>query len=149
MLIKFCTPVPKQFMKISAVYIFFAFLFHFIKRAHKKAKSLLFLYERSPNSLFLFQKMVSFGLFQETFSGLFNERQRWKCYIFKNIYLFLCLKIIFDTLGSFWLKNSSDFGKVQFCPELSNFIRFYPILTTGEDFSTIVWLLYKPWFGII
>ena len=59
-----------------------------------------------------------------------------KCYIFKNIYLFLCLKVIFDTLGSFWLKNSSDFGKVQFCPELSNFSRFYPILATGEDFST-------------
>ena len=69
-----------------------------------------------------------------------------KCYIFKNIYLFLCLKVIFDTLGSFWLKNSSDFGKVQFCPELSNFSWFYPILATGEDFSTIIWLLYKPWF---
>ena len=67
-----------------------------------------------------------------------------KCYIFKNIYLFLCLKVIFDTLGSFWLKNSSDFGKVQFCPELSNFSRFYPVLATGEDFSTIVRLLYKP-----
>ena len=46
-----------------------------------------------------------------------------KCYSFKNIYLFLCLKVIFDTLGSYWLKNSSDFGKVQFCPELSNFSR--------------------------
>ena len=68
-----------------------------------------------------------------------------KCYIFKNIYLFLCLKVIFDTLGSFWLKNSSDFGKVQFCPELSSFRRFYPILATGEDFSTIVRLFYKPW----
>ena len=67
-----------------------------------------------------------------------------KCYIFKNIYLFLCLKVISDTLGSFWLKNSSDFGKVQFCPELSNFSRFYPILATGEDFSTIVRLFYKP-----
>ena len=66
MLIKFWTSVDialYQFMKISAVYTFFAFSFHFIKRAHKKAKSLLFLYERSPNSLFLFQKMVSFGLF--------------------------------------------------------------------------------------
>ena len=72
-----------------------------------------------------------------------------KCYIFKNIYLFLCLKVIFDTLGSFWLKNSSDFGKVQFCPELSNFSRFYPILATGEDFSTIVRLLYKPWYHTI
>ena len=67
-----------------------------------------------------------------------------KCYSFKNIYLFLCLKVIFDTLGSFWLKNSSDFGKVQFCPELSNFSWFYPILATGEDFSTIVRLFYKP-----
>ena len=67
-----------------------------------------------------------------------------KCYILKNIYLFLCLKVIFDILGSFWLKNNSNFGKVQFCPELSNFIRFYPILATGEDFSTIVWRLYKP-----
>ena len=52
--------------------------------------------------------------------------------------------MLFDTLGSFWLKNSSDFGKVQFCPELSNFSQIYPILATGEDFSTIVWLLYKP-----
>ena len=69
-----------------------------------------------------------------------------KCYIFKNIYWFLCLKVTFDTLGSFWLKNSSDFGKVQFCPELSNFSWFYPILATGEDFSTIVRLLYKPCF---
>ena len=69
-----------------------------------------------------------------------------KCCIFKNIYLFLCLKVIFDTLGSYWLKNSSDFGKVQFCPELSNFSRFYPILATGEDFSTIVRLFYKPWY---
>ena len=67
-----------------------------------------------------------------------------ECYSFKNIYLFLCLKVIFDTLGSFWLKNSSDFGKAQFCPELSNFSQFYPILATGEDFSTIVRLLYKP-----
>ena len=67
-----------------------------------------------------------------------------KCKIFKNIYLFLCLKVIFDNLGSLWLKNSSDFGKVQFCPELSNFSRIYPILATGEDFSTIVRLLYKP-----
>ena len=71
-----------------------------------------------------------------------------KCYIFKKIYLFLCLKVIFDTLGSFWSKNSSDFGKVQFCPELSNFSRFYPVLATGEDFSTIVRLLYKPWFAL-
>ena len=65
------------------------------------------------------------------------------------MYLFLCLKVIFDTLGSFWLKDSSDFGKVQFCPELSNFSRFYPILATGEDFSTIVRLLYKPCFKLI
>ena len=64
--------------------------------------------------------------------------------IFKNIYLFLCLKVIFDTLGSFWLKNSSDFGKVLFCPELSNFSQFNPILATREDFSTIVRLFYKP-----
>ena len=68
-----------------------------------------------------------------------------KCYIFKNIYLFRCLKVISDTLGSFWLKNSSDFGKVQCCPELSNFSWFFPVLATGEDISTIVRLLYKPW----
>ena len=71
-----------------------------------------------------------------------------KCYILKNIYLFLCLKVIFDILGSFWLKNNSNFGKVQFCPELSNFSRFYPILAAGEDFSTIVRLLYKPCFKL-
>ena len=67
-----------------------------------------------------------------------------KCYSFKNIYLFLYLRVIFGTLGSFWLKNSSNFGKVQFCPELSNFSRFYLVLATGEDFSTNVRLLYKP-----
>ena len=69
-----------------------------------------------------------------------------KCYIFKKIYLFLCLKVIFDTLGSFWSKDSSNFGKVQFCPELSNFSRFYLVLATREDFSTNVRLLYKPCF---
>ena len=52
--------------------------------------------------------------------------------------LFLCLKVIFDTLGSFCSKNSSDFGKVQFCSELSNFSWFYPIVATIEDFCTIV-----------
>ena len=50
--------------------------------------------------------------------------------------------------GWFLVKNSSDFGKVQFCPELSNFSRFYPILGTGEDFSTIVRLFYKPYTNI-
>ena len=70
-----------------------------------------------------------------------------KCYIFKNIYLFLCLKVIFDTLGSFWLKNSSNFGKVQFCPELSNFSWFYPIVATREDFCTIVCQYFLKWVG--
>ena len=31
---------------------------------------------------------------------------------------------------------------------MSNFSRFYPVLATGEDFSTIVRLLYKPWSTI-
>ena len=77
----------------------------------------------------------------------YNAFETKEMLYFQKIYLFLCLKVIFDTLGSFWLKNSSDFGKVQFCPELSNFSRFYPILATGEDFSTIVWLFYKPWLN--
>ena len=68
----------------------------------------------------------------------YNAFETKEMLYFQKIYLFLCLKVIFDTLGSFWSKNSSDFGKVQFCPELSDFSRFYPILATGEDFSTIV-----------
>ena len=59
--------------------------------------------------------------------------------------VFLCLKVILDTFSGFWFRNSFDFGKVQFCSEWSNFSQFYPILATGEDFSTIVRLLYKPW----
>ena len=53
-----------------------------------------------------------------------------KGYIFKNKYLFLCLKVILGTftLGGFCLEKRSDFGKVQFCPELYNFSQFYPIL---------------------
>ena len=34
------------------------------------------------------------------------------------------------------------FGKVQFWPNVS---QFYPILASGEDFSTKVQLLYIPW----
>ena len=48
----------------------------------------------------------------------------------------LCVAIL-DTFSEFWFNYSSDFGKVQFCPELSNFSWFSPITATRDDFWTL------------